>query len=537
MRPSLGIRVRRTLVRLLPWTAALLLPGCASSWRGPRTLEETAISRQPFGERTVLDRRLDRQRVGAPAGTSGVASLATGEDALYARLAMIELAGRSIDVQTYIWDLDHSGRLILGRLLAAADRGVRVRVLLDDTATFRNERMFAALDRHPNFQVRLFNPFRTRPGDTWVERTIEFIADFRRLNRRMHNKQWIFDGGWTIVGGRNVADHYFLLAEDLNFRDLDLLAAGPVAADSSAAFDRYWNSRWAVPIEELAHARDRRLERARQALERFEAGQERIPYASRPTPETAGAAFDRIVPELFWAPVELLVDDPGKIGEAEQLTSVIAERLRGETALLGEELLVEVAYLALPEATTDELARLVERGVRVRVLTNSLATNDVVAAHSGYVSTRRRLLEAGVELHELRPGGHDDGRFLRPSRRSRASLHSKVLVFDRRHLFVGSLNLDPRSVVLNTEIGLFVDAPPVAAAVAARLERGYDPAYSWKVELEAQRVRTSAGPIERQRVVWTGDPERPLRTREPRASTWRRLLAWLLARLPLESQV
>src|SRR5690606_6662442 len=141
MRPSLGIRVRRTLVRLLPWTAALLLPGCASSWRGPRTLEETAISRQPFGERTVLDRRLDRQRVGAPAVTSGVASLATGEDALYARLAMIELAGRSIDVQTYIWDLDHSGRLILGRLLAAADRGVRVRVLLDDTATFRNERM------------------------------------------------------------------------------------------------------------------------------------------------------------------------------------------------------------------------------------------------------------------------------------------------------------------------------------------------------------------------------------------------------------
>ncbi len=533
-------RLRRGLAHLAPWAAALLLPGCASSYRGHRGPKDLTLPRQP-GQATALDRRVDRFAVGHPEGTSGVAALVTGEEALYARLALTELAGRSIDVQTYIWDLDRSGKLLLRRLLAAADRGVRVRLLLDDTATFRSERAFAAVDRHPNLEVRLFNPFRTRQEGNWIERSIEFLVDFRRLNRRMHNKQWVFDGAWAIVGGRNVADHYFLLAEDLNFRDLDLLAAGPAGQESSAAFDRYWNSPWAMPIDQLTRAGERRLARVRRSLERAVHDQRAIPYALQPDAESAERALDRIAPALEWAPVEVLVDEPEKIDEPEAepgvAASVIAERLAAKLSGLRSELLIEMAYLALPESSTDLLAQIVGRGVRVAVLTNSLATNDVVAAHAGYLPTRRRLLEAGVELYELRPGGHDRGRFLIPSRGSRASLHSKVLVFDRAELFVGSLNLDPRSVVHNTESGLLVRAPALAAEVAARLEAGHERTNSWRLELDPREVRTSAGPITVQRVIWTGDPDRPARTREPRATTWRRMLLRLLSWLPLEQQV
>jgi putative cardiolipin synthase len=530
-----GIRFRRAIVRAIPWTAVLLLPGCASSWRGPRGPEQLTLPRDPSTP-TRLDRRLDAGAAGAAADSSSVSLLASGEDALYARLALTELAGRSIDVQTYIWDLDDSGRLLLARLLAAADRGVRVRLLLDDTATFRGERALAALDRHPNVEVRVFNPFRTRAGETWAERAIEFLVDFPRLNRRMHNKVWIFDGAWAIVGGRNVANHYFLLDEVLNFRDLDLLAAGPAGRDSAAAFDRYWNSRFTAPIAALARSKDVRLERLREKLARFEATQSRVPYSRRPTPEGAERALDGLLPSPIWARTEVLVDEPEKIAGGE--SSVIVDRLRAEATSIERELLVEVAYLSLGKDNVAELRALMDRGVRVRFLTNSLATNDVVAAHAGYVGTRRRLLEAGAELHELRPGARERSRFLSPSSGSKSSVHSKVVVFDRRHLFVGSLNLDPRSVLHNTEMGLLVDSPEIARHVAERIELGMLPDQSWRLELKKRRVRTTTGTeVEVSQVVWLGDPTGRIRTREPRATFWRRLAATVLSWLPIEGQV
>jgi putative cardiolipin synthase len=530
-------RWRRALTRALPWTAAMLWPGCAS-YRGYQGPQQVALERDP-ARPSALDRRADAASAGHAAGESGVVVLASGEEALYARLGLIETAERSIDLQVYIWDLDTSGNLVLARLLAAADRGVRVRLLLDDTATFAGERAFAAPDRHPNVDVRLFNPFRTRSTGTWPGRALEFLFDFRRLNRRMHNKLWLADGAFAIVGGRNVADHYFLIAEDLNFRDLDLLIAGSAARACTESFDRYWNSRWSVPIARLNPARDVRLGRLRERLAAHEASQSRIPYP-RPVDAAHGERMlDRIAPRFTWAPVQLLADEPEKIESGGP--SAIAERLREAAAAVRRELIVEVAYLALPRESTDRLAALVERGVSVRVLTNSLATNDVLAAHAGYVPTRRRLLEAGVELHELRPGGHERGRLLRPPRRSRASLHSKAVVFDRERVYVGSLNLDPRSVVYNTETGLLVTAPAVAAEVVRRFEEGWRPEHSWELRRVGRRVRTGDGrALEATSVVWVGrdaEGREVVRTREPRASFWRRLAARLLGLLPLEGQV
>ena len=511
-------RWRRAMTRALPWTAAVLWPGCAT-YRGYQGPEQWALARDP-SRPTELDRRLASESSSRTAGTSGVAVIATGEEALYSRLALVELAERSLDLQVYIWDLDTSGELVLARVLAAADRGVRVRLLLDDTATFSGERAFAALDRHSNVEVRLFNPFRTRSTGTWTGRALEFLFDFQRLNRRMHNKAWIADDDYLILGGRNVSDHYFLIDEELNFRDLDLLVAGPATSATTASFDRYWNSRWAVPIERLNPSAEARLARLRARLVRLEAGQKLIPYPNRADAAHGGAMLDQIAPRLVWAPVELLADEPEKIESESESEGVIVPRLRQAATAVTRQLEIEMAYLSLPPSSTDALAEMVARGISVRLLTNSLATNDVVAAHAGYLSTRRRLLEAGVELHELRPGGHDRARLLRPPRSSRASLHSKAVIFDRELVYVGSLNLDPRSAVHNTETGLMVAAPAVAAEVAQRLDEGFSLERSWRLRLAGRPVRDRRRPVDGRALGGVGRPQRRRQRRraDPRAA-------------------
>jgi cardiolipin synthase C len=525
-------RFRRGLAAL----AALLLPGCAS-FRGYRGPEERVLPRDP-AQPTALDSRLLVAATDRAPGASGVAMLAAGEDALLARLALADLAGRSIDIQTYIWDLDTAGRLAMARLLAAADRGVRIRLLLDDTTTIGGERSFAALDQHPNIEVRFFNPFRTRSRGTWAERSLEFLFDFARLNRRMHNKVWIADDAYAIVGGRNVSDEYFLISDERDFRDLDLLVAGPAAQAASAVFDRFWNSRWAVPALHLTPPRAGRLDALRRRLAEFCAHQRRFPYPEAPATEDAERALDASVPRLEWAPVEVLADEPEKIESAG--TSDIARRLVEETAEVRESLRIEVAYLSLPAASIDRMSALVRRGVSIRVLTNSLATTDVVAAHAGYEATRRRLLEAGVELHELRPGGHGPFKRLMPPVKSRASLHSKAVVFDDDRVFVGSFNLDPRSLRLNTEIGLWVRDRALAAQVAAWIDSGCGFERSWRLELRPRRVVANGRLMTVHELIWVGrrsDGTEEVRTHEPRATFWRRALARLLSWLPIEGLI
>jgi len=521
---GLGPRgVRRRILRatraIAAWFAAI--PGLRV-FRGYRGPAQRSLPRSP-DRPTHLDRRLERlARTFAP-DESGVALLAEGAEALDARLALVDLAGRSLDVQTYIWDLDRTGRRALSHLLAAADRGVRVRLLLDDTSTFRDELAFVALDRHPNVHVRFFNPFFARTDYGFFRRLFEFLMDFRRLHRRMHVKSWIADGGFAILGGRNLADAYYDPQSALIFRDLDLLLAGRAAESAAAAFDAHWNSRWAVPVPHLRAKGRARLGRLRRRLEEFAAETEAgiDPVAARRRLETS-------LSRLQSSRVEVVADPPEKLDSEEP--SAIALRLIDETLPLTASLDVESAYLVLPPAGIEILAALVERGVRVRLLTNSLATTDVIASHAGYRETRERLLAAGVELYELRPAPSGTATPARRARPSRASLHSKAAVFDRRRAYVGSLNLDARSIRWNTEIGVFVDSEAVARSLVRSLEEAFSPERSWRVELEGD----PAGP---RRLQWLGPPgprgEAERHDRAPATSWGRRVACALLGRLPL----
>ena len=518
--------------------ALVLVAACATfhPYRGPLELAPP----RPARAETALDRAAAAAGFAGAGTESGFLLLESGEDALIARLALANLAGRSLDLQTYIFDFDESGKIVLDRLLAAADRGVAVRLLLDDMAVQAHEKEWKAVDRHPNVDVRSFNPFRLREP-SYVEQLIEYLGSFSRLNHRMHNKVLVADSSWTLVGGRNVADDYFDVSPTANFRDLDLLATGPIAAAAATEFDRYWNSGWAVPVAKLggpaagAEALDHLRERLARGLER----RRHFPGALDMAPPAGPLAALRDAPRLVRAPARLIADDPDKIAGAEPLPGpFLLDLVRAARASVD----VEAAYLILPARSIAAVATLVERGVAVRLLTNSLATNDVVAAHAGYVGTRRALLAAGAELYELRPEGRPgpDRRLLLPTS-SRASLHSKAVVVDRERLYVGSMNLDPRSIDINTEIGLFVDSAELAGQVADVLAEGRAPANSWRVRLRREVEPASAGRSEGAQPVWLeerpgGGPPR-VRHSEPRAGFWRRLKSALLGLLPVEKQL
>jgi putative cardiolipin synthase len=525
--------------RLWPVAVFALAAGCATfhPYRGPVELTPP----RPALAETALDRAATSAGFVGAGSESGFLLLESGEDALVARLAVANLAGRSLDLQTYIFDLDDSGKVVLARLLAAADRGVAVRLLLDDTTVQAHEKEWVAIDRHPNVDVRSFNPFRLR-DPSYVEQLIEYLGNFSRLNHRMHNKVLVADASWTLVGGRNVADDYFDVSPTSNFRALDLLATGPIAAAAAAVFDRYWNSGWAVPVgdlgvpaagaETLAHLRGR-LARAVARRRHFERAIDLAP-AGGPLAALSGS------PRLVRAPARLIADDPDKIAGAEPRPGpFLLDLVRSARATVD----IEAAYLILPTASVEAIGALVESGVAVRVLTNSLATNDVIAAHAGYVGTRRALLAAGVELHELRPEGRPgpERRALLPTS-SRASLHSKAVVVDRQRLYVGSMNLDPRSIEINTEIGLFVDSSELAGRVADVLAEGREPANSWRVRLRREVEPGTAKRPEGAKPVWVearpggGGPPK-LRHFEPEAGFWRRLKSGLLGLLPVEKQL
>ena len=369
------------------------------------------------------------------------ASWATGREAFIVRLALADLAERSLDMQYYIWDGDTTGRIIVDRVMKAADRGVRVRLLIDDPYYKASDSVIAALDAHPNVEIRLFNPLTNRGWSA-----LDFILDFRRVNRRMHNKLMVADNAAAIVGGRNIGDIYYGVNTIANYRDLDVLAVGPVVRDLSGVFDRYWNGPSTMPIAAIV---DRAYGAADLDAILVRLGEE-IAAADYPYPidqdldelAARGAGFRD---NLVWAHGRIIADDPEAVARGEESDDVVAF-LRGRVAGLKEELLVESPYFVLPAGAQATVKALHERKVRVRVLTNSLASNDMLAAHAGYAKTRKRLLENGMELYELRP----DTDAFRPgwsplSRRSQAALHTKAMVFDQEAVFIGSFNLDPRS--------------------------------------------------------------------------------------------
>ncbi len=460
--------------------------------------------------------------VAAHPGKSGIYLLADSRDSFAARVLLARDAERSLDVQYYIWRNDLSGTLLFEALHDAADRGVRVRLLLDDHGAFGIDDTLAALDAHPNIEVRLFNPFAIRRP-----RWINYLTDFFRLNRRMHNKSFTADNQATIVGGRNVGDEYFGAAEGTLFVDLDVLAVGPVVRDVSTEFDAYWASGSSYPVDRLLPPADP----ARLAeLESVAARIERDPVAAdyvnalHDTPFLQDLVEGRL--PLEWGVTQMVSDDPAKGLGLAAPEAVLPEKLK---RIIGEpeaEVVLVSAYFVPTSAGVDAMVSLAARGVAISVLTNSLEATDVGAVHAGYAKWRRRLLKTGIALYELRR--------LSPVRRKKQrvgsfgrsgmSLHAKTFSVDRSHIFIGSFNFDPRSANLNTEMGFVIDSPVLAQRIAALCESRIA-ANSYQVSL------SEAG-----KLCWTEHRHgKVLRHEtEPGTSIWQRAGVRFLALLPIE---
>jgi putative cardiolipin synthase len=504
---------------------AALAAGCA-------TLDPAAVPRTPStavadAPGSPLHTAL-APRIGAEAGRSGFAVLERGLDAFVARAALADLAERGLDLQYYIVHGDTSGLLLLGRVLAAADRGVRVRLLIDDWSLADADEALAQLDAHPSIEVRLFNPTANRSWWT-LRRWLEVAGDFGRINRRMHNKAWIADGAAAVLGGRNLGDEYFEARDDLDYHDLDLLAVGAVVPQASASFDLYWNSEFAVPLEAFRRVDPSDAQRA-QVRDWFEERTRHFagsPYARALNDAPLVAQLRGGVVQLYWGQARLVADDPEKLKRREDDPALRgADRgllLAGQLDALAprprRELLVVAPYFVPGEVGVASFSALVREGVRVRVLTNSLAANDVLPAQAGYARYREALLRGGVELHELKPGGPGREGARRAGNpiggSSRAALHEKSFVIDRETVFVGSLNLDPRSVRVNTEVGVLARSDALAGEVAAIFDRNASPDSAWRVVLGDDG-----------RVAWEeaeGGTTRLLHG-EPGANAWRRFM-------------
>ncbi|MEJ1972513.1 MAG: phospholipase D family protein [Lacunisphaera sp.] len=503
----------------------LLLAGCAAPTRpagiaAPPSAVMTDTAGTSLG-RTVAP------HLSASAGESLFYPMPLGTEAFVARLGLARAAERSLDVQYYMIHADGTGLALFRELLHAADRGVRVRLLIDDIHTEGEDGLLAALDAHPHIEVRVFNPFRHRSA-----RWLDFLFDFRRVNRRMHNKSLTADNQAAIVGGRNVGDEYFAADSEVDFSDLDALAAGPVVPDVSAEFDRYWNSAVVWPITALMKSPpDAAAIRAQyDRLEHSIAVEKETAYAKAlPNLELVREIEARRIAS-FRGTCTVIADPPEKVTQPVAESAHAVLRLTDIMAQARSELLLVSPYFVPGRKGTQWLTALAQRGVKIRILTNSYLATDVGAVHSGYMAYRPKLLVAGIELYELKASAyqtlpHDAA--LGDIGGSRASLHAKTYLMDGKTIFIGSLNLDPRSARLNTEMGLVIDSPSLAQHFAAR----FDPHildFAYRVERRADGTTT-----------WTTREKGKEVTvdAEPGVGPLKRLGLWLARVLPVEEQL
>ena len=517
-----GGQLSRVLLSILYPVLLLLLSACASLPADPVRTASVALANT---DDTRLGRAL-ADRLAANPGKSGIYPLHIGRDAFAARILLAGLADRSLDVQYYIWRADTTGQLLLEAIWIAAERGVRVRMLLDDANTRGLDATLAVLDAHANIEVRLFNPFASRGI-----RLPEAIGDFARINHRMHNKAFIADSQGAIVGGRNIADEYFDAGAPVGFADLDVLAVGAVARDLSTEFDRYWNSASAYPAASvIAPAAPDAAADVRDTWDRVRQDPSANDYidAVLETPLVLQLVHGQLAFE--WTAAQVVSDDPGKVLK-EFSDSELGMLPRLQTALGRplRELDLVSPYFVPGKGGTRELLELGKRGVRVRVLTNALAVSDVGAVHAGYSKYREDLLRGGVRVYELKPGAAPRSRNQQSKHErlgsSSASLHAKTFGVDRSRIFVGSFNLDPRSARLNTEMGVVIDSAPLAERLADTFDR--------IVPAEAYEVRLAPGGEGLRWLERTGDGE-VLHRSEPHTGWLRRFWIHFLSLLPIE---
>ena len=505
-------------IGLLLLLAVLFLAGCASV---PKDYPRTQSSAFKDPHSTAIGQYFAKVAARHP-GKSGFGIIRKPRPAFTARVALTELAEKTLDMQYYLWEPDSTGRILAERVVEAADRGVRARLLVDDMTLTGRDAAVAAIDAHPNIEIRIFNPLAHRKA-----RALSFITDFNRVNHRMHNKILVMDNAFAIVGGRNIGNHYFGVDTHANFRDLDIAAGGPIVREISDVFDHFWNGPWSVPIAALVDRPHTEADlRATMKTVREQIAEEGYPHPLDQDVAQLKSQIMGIFDDFIWAPGRIVWDDPAEI-VASGKTSTLTEGVFKRVGRLDSELLIESAYFAPRDRGADTLARLQDQGVRIRVLTNSLASNDVLAAHAGYTEHRADLVADGIELYELRPypGPVEKNIVIGDSK---AALHTKAIVFDRKDVFIGSMNLDPRSGDINTEAGLYVESPELAAQVVEYMDEGVRPENSYRVLLD-----------ENGKLYWLtqSDGKEQRYDKDPHSTGMQRFIAGFIRLLPVEGQL
>jgi putative cardiolipin synthase len=500
----------------------LLLSGCATHQLRD-VPQQPGYSRTPSqsGALFQVAQQIEAQN---GAGKSTYLALSDNLDALRWRLLLADLATGTIDAQYYLWNGDESGRLLALHLIEAADRGVRVRLLVDDVFTIDSDTSIAALDSHPNIEIRIFNPWRKR-GSAW-RRATEYLGASRQLNQRMHNKLFVADNRVAIVGGRNISNPYFGLGDQYNFRDLEVVTAGPVAEDISHSFDLYWNDDWAVTGKAFTPPdyEPPSIDSIRKSLHHELQASDRL--------EQAGLGdllrWDDLLPELIDASdtgnVWVVYDDPpAAVANDNGVRKV--DKLAGISKRYREDVVVASAYFIPTDELLATIQALTDRSVRVRIITNSLASTNHTMVNSGYAPWRRRLLEAGVELYEYRGDIPDTSGIVVPGIDShRITLHTKAFVIDNETVYIGSLNMDPRSMHINTEMGMLIEDPVLAREVMLELEEDMSPNNAWRVTLD-----------EEDRLVWESAAGKVYR--QPARGFGQRIADFLYSLLPIKDQL
>ena len=505
-----------------------LLGGCA---RLPTDFERTETHPYTDTEETRLGKAYKEELPDHP-GQSGYVLLANGLDAFVARALLAQLAEKSIDTQYYMIHNDVVGSLFVDQLFKAADRGVRVRLLVDDMDQGGRDFGAALIDSHPNVEVRIFNPFGRNTG-----RTMQFVTGFGKQTRRAHNKSFTADNHATIVGGRNIGNEYFNADPDLDFVDLDVLAYGPVAQDVANSFDLYWNHELSYPISVLSKQLPT-PEESDQRKKEFDAyikQQADSEYLQHLVNSPLANSLRERNVKFIWGEGDVVADDPDKLLHSTSETQYhLSEQLNPYIDATEKELIIFSPYFVPGKEGVAYFEKLRERGVRVRILTNSLSSTDVSAVHSGYARYRRPLLRSGVELYEL------NKKFTKEQKKerkegglgsSKASLHAKAFVIDQQKVFIGSLNLDPRSVIQNTEIGVVIDSEEMAIILAD----GFDEL----IDDVAFRLELMTDVDGQEYLAWHGlvDGEQQTLYREPYTSWWQRFVSGFMRILPGESQL
>jgi putative cardiolipin synthase len=478
-------------------------------------------------------------------GNSGFRIITAGVDGFLTRAQMIGAAERTLDLQYYIFRGDETGRLLSEALLHAADRGVRIRVLIDDGDTMPGDEQIMALGAHPGVQIRIFNPFGYR-GHHRLLRSVEFLWSRSRLDYRMHNKLMVADNSVALIGGRNIGNQYFQLDPDSQFADDDVFAAGPIATQLSATFDEFWNSALAIPGEALRRASRSRADLAdHRQSERAHPGQQLatlksdgLNYAQKIASGEpyAGMISGRL--PLVWAHAQVASDSPDKkdVENGALAGRLMMRRVAAAASAVQTELLMVTPYFIPANEEMQLLKGLRQRQVSVRILTNSLESEGDILAQAGYRRFRVPALQNGIELHEIRSllgNSRGSGQTTTVSRFGHYALHAKLIVFDRQRLFIGSMNFDQRSMRLNTEIGLIIDSPELAQQTVARFEAMVQPENSY-----APTLRLAAAG-DRPHLLWqtNEDGHTVEYLREPARSAWQRPAVQLLSLLPLAGEL